>query len=46
MYAIRSYYARLAVAWKGRGVVAFDLAGAEEDNPPRKHREAFYHCLV
>jgi adenosine deaminase len=37
--------ARLAVAWKGRGVVAFDLAGAEEDNPPRRHREAFYHCL-
>jgi adenosine deaminase len=37
--------AQLAVAWKGRGVVAFDLAGEEQDNPPKRHREAFYHCL-
>ncbi|MBE0567322.1 MAG: adenosine deaminase [Krumholzibacteria bacterium] len=37
--------ARLAVAWKGRGVVAFDLAGEELDNPPKRHREAFFHCL-
>ncbi len=37
--------AELAVAWKGRGVVAFDLAGEEQDNPPKRHREAFYHCL-
>ncbi|HPF69291.1 MAG TPA: adenosine deaminase [Candidatus Krumholzibacteria bacterium] len=37
--------ARLAVEWKGRGVVAFDLAGEEQDNPPKRHREAFYHCL-
>ncbi len=37
--------AKLAVAWKGRGVVAFDLAGEEEDNPPKRHREAFFHCL-
>lgn len=33
--------AELAVRWKGRGVVGFDLAGAEAGHPPRKHREAF-----
>jgi adenosine deaminase len=37
--------ARLAVAWRGRGVVAFDLAGAEEDYPARDHREAFFHVM-
>lgn len=37
--------AKLAVDWKGRGVVAFDLAGAEEDNPAKYHREAFYHVM-
>ena len=33
--------AELAVAYKGRGVVGFDLAGAEADNPPKHHRMAF-----
>ncbi len=33
--------AELAVAYKGRGVVGFDLAGAEVDNPAKHHREAF-----
>jgi adenosine deaminase len=33
--------AELAVAYKGRGVVGFDLAGAEADNPPKRHRQAF-----
>jgi len=33
--------AELAVAYKGRGVVGFDLAGAEADNPAKDHREAF-----
>ncbi|MCA9531368.1 MAG: adenosine deaminase [Myxococcales bacterium] len=33
--------AQLAVAYKGRGVVAFDLAGAEYDHPARKHLRAF-----
>lgn len=33
--------ARLAVAYKNRGVVGFDLAGAEYDHPPKRHREAF-----
>ncbi len=31
----------LAVAYKNRGVVGFDLAGAEYDYPAKHHREAF-----
>ena len=34
--------AALAVEYKGRGVLAFDLAGAEVDNPAKRFREAFY----
>jgi len=34
-----------AVAWKDRGVVGFDLAGAERDYPAKHHREAFYKVL-
>jgi adenosine deaminase len=33
--------ARLAVDWKNRGVVAFDLAGPEADHPPKRHLGAF-----
>src|SRR5690606_24186475 len=33
--------AELAVAYKNRGVVGFDLAGAEAENPPKHHKEAF-----
>lgn len=33
--------AELAVAYKNRGVVGFDLAGAEADNPAKDHRDAF-----
>jgi adenosine deaminase len=33
--------AELAVAYKGRGVVGFDLAGAEYDHPAKHHRKAF-----
>jgi adenosine deaminase len=33
--------ARVAVDFKGRGVVAFDLAGPERGYPPAVHREAF-----
>jgi adenosine deaminase len=33
--------AELAVAYKGRGVVAFDLAGAEYDHPAKHHKAAF-----
>jgi len=32
--------AELAVAYKGKGVVGYDLAGAEEGHPAREHREA------
>lgn len=34
--------ADLTLAFKHRGVVAFDLAGAEYDNPAKYHKEAFY----
>jgi adenosine deaminase len=34
--------AALTVAFKNRGVVAFDLAGAESNFPAKLHREAFY----
>jgi adenosine deaminase len=34
--------AHLAVAYRSRGVVGFDLAGAELDFPAKHHREAFY----
>jgi adenosine deaminase len=32
--------AELAVAYKGKGVVGFDLAGAEEGHPARRHQAA------
>ena len=31
---------RLAVRWHGRGVIAFDLAGAELGHPPAEHAKA------
>lgn len=31
----------LAIAWKGRGVVAFDLAGGEDGNPAVNFKSAF-----
>ncbi|MDP2471272.1 MAG: adenosine deaminase [Candidatus Palauibacterales bacterium] len=37
--------AELAVAFKGRGVVAFDLAGGEAGNPALDHVEAFRVAL-
>jgi adenosine deaminase len=33
--------AELAVAYKGRGVTGFDLAGAEYDHPAKKHKDSF-----
>jgi adenosine deaminase len=33
--------AELVVAYKNRGVVGFDLAGAEYDYPPKDHQDAF-----
>jgi len=38
--------ARLAVAFKGRGVAGFDLAGGEAGNPASAHRRAFEHALA
>jgi adenosine deaminase len=37
--------AELTVAYKHRGVVAFDLAGAEYNFPAKKHKEAFYKVI-
>ena len=37
--------AQLALEYKGGGVVGFDLAGAEEHFPAKKHREAFFLIL-
>jgi adenosine deaminase len=37
--------ADLAVRWKGRGVVGFDLAGAEKDYPAKDHVAAFQKVL-
>ncbi len=37
--------ADLTVAYKDRGVVAFDLAGAEYNYPAKKHKNAFYTVL-
>jgi len=49
---IRSFHPRnsqllaeLAVAYKGRGVLAFDLAGQEKDYPAKAHRAAFQIVL-
>lgn len=37
--------AELAVAYKGKGVLAFDLAGQEKDYPAKAHRNAFQLIL-
>ena len=36
--------AELAVAYKNKGVVGFDLAGGEAGNPASKHKRAFAHA--
>jgi adenosine deaminase len=33
--------AELAIRWRDRGVVGFDLAGGEDGHPPKKHLDAF-----
>ncbi|SDH50483.1 adenosine deaminase [Microbacterium pygmaeum] len=33
--------AELAVAWRGRGAVGFDIAGPEDGFPPSRHKVAF-----
>jgi adenosine deaminase len=35
--------AELAVRWRDRGVVGFDIAGAEAGYPPTRHLDAFDH---
>ena len=37
--------ADLAVAYRGRGVLAFDLAGQEKDYPAKAHRAAFERVI-
>jgi adenosine deaminase len=37
--------ADLTVAYKNRGVVAFDLAGAEYNYPAKKHKDAFFRVI-
>ncbi len=39
--AVTMALAELTVSYKGRGVVALDLAGPESNHPPGDHREAF-----
>ena len=36
--------AELAVAFRDRGVVGFDIAGEEAGHPPKAHVEAFQYC--
>ncbi len=37
--------AELAVAYKNKGVIGFDLAGAEYNHPAKDHMDAFYLAL-
>ncbi len=34
--------AELAIRWRDKGVVGFDLAGGEAGHPPKRHLEAFH----
>ena len=42
--AVSLAMAELAVAFRDRGCVAFDLAGDEFGHPPKTHLEAFHYC--
>lgn len=42
--AVSLEHARLAVAYRGRGVAGFDLAGGEAGNPASKHAGAFEYA--
>lgn len=42
--AVSQSLSQLAVAYKDRGVVGFDLAGGEAGNPASKHAAAFAHA--
>lgn len=41
--AVSLEMAELAVAWRDKGVVGFDLAGDESGHPPKKHVDAFHY---
>lgn len=41
--AISLEVAKLAVAYRARGVVGFDLAGDESGHPPKRHLDAFQY---
>lgn len=43
--AVSLKLADLTVQYKNKGVVGFDLAGAEENFPAKDHKEAFYMIL-
>jgi adenosine deaminase len=42
--ALSMELAKLAVEYKGSGVVGFDLAGGEAGNPASRHARAFEYC--
>jgi adenosine deaminase len=42
--ALSLQLAQLAVQYRNRGVVGFDLAGGEIGNPASRHAAAFHHC--
>jgi len=42
--AVSLELARLAVQYRKRGVVGFDLAGGEQANPASQHAAAFFHA--
>ncbi|MBL4625639.1 MAG: adenosine deaminase [Flavobacteriales bacterium] len=37
--------ARVAISYKNKGVVAYDLAGPEENFPAKDHKEAFFEII-
>jgi adenosine deaminase len=39
--AVSRRIAELAIRWRDKGVVGFDIAGAEAGNPPTRHLDAF-----
>ena len=37
--------AEVAINYKNKGVVAYDLAGPEENHPAKDHKEAFFKII-
>jgi len=42
--ALSLQMAELAVNFRSRGAIGFDLAGDESGHPPKQHLEAFHYC--